>query len=163
MSVKWKKIIKPAVIISLIIALFVVSSQFIAVSTEGMFTEAGGCIAIVFDKAAVTGADKIVVYAGEGRATITDEALVKEIASNFVVANRTALCESRSGDKLEIYNGGNLVRTVYWSDCSDNFAHIYEEDALHWIPGEGTLGQVELPEEVYNRINQIIREQLEGA
>ena len=163
MSVKWKKIIKPAVIISMIIALFVVAFQFVAVSTEGMFTEAGGCIAIVFDKADVMGADKIVVYAGEGVVTITDESLVKEIASNFVVANRTALCDERSGDKMEIYNGGRLVRTVYWSGCVDNLAQIYKEDALHWIPSEGTLGQVELPEEVYNRITQIIREQLEGA
>jgi uncharacterized Fe-S cluster protein YjdI len=157
MSDKVKNKIKAAGIIVVIAALTFVASAFIAVSTEGCFTEGGGCIAIVFDKADVMGADKIVVYDGDEVITISDEAHVREIASEFVVANRTALCESRSGDKLEIYNSGKLVRTVYWSDCVDNFAHIYEKDATHWIfPGEGDLGQVELSRDAFDRINQII-------
>ena len=164
MSDKRKKIIKPAVIILLVIALFVAASQFIAVSIEGVTTNAGGgCIAVVFDKAAVMGADKIVAYIDDEVITISDNAAVREIAAEFVVANRSALCESRSGDKLEIYNGGRLIRTVYWSDCVDNLAHIYEEDALHWIFPEGDIGQVELPREVYERIMQIIEEHREGT
>lgn len=164
MSDELKNLIKAAGIILLIIALFIVASQFIAVNTDGITTNAGGgCIAVVFDKAAVMGADKIVAYKGDEIITITDEDLVREIASAFVVANRTALCESRSGEKLEIYNGSKLVRTVYWSDCIDNFAHIYEKDATHWIFPEGDLGQVELPRNVYERINQIIEEYRTGS
>lgn len=164
MSDELKNILKAAGLILVIIALFFAASQFVAVNIDGITTNAGGgCIAVVFDKAAVMGADKLVAHSDGAVITITDQSLVREVASNFVVANRTALCESRSGDKLEIYNGGKLVRTVYWSDCVVNLAHIYEEDALHWIFPEGDLGQVELPREVYERIKRIIEEHREGA
>lgn len=160
-----KKLIMLTILCSCLILFLIIASQFIAVSIDGLLTNAGGgCIAVAFDKAAVMGADKIVAYVDDDVITITDEALVREVSSNFVVANRTALCESRSGDKLEIYNGGRLVRTVYWSDCADNFAHIYEKDALHWIFPEGDIGQVELSREVYQRIIQIIEDhRAEGA
>lgn len=124
--------------------------------------EGGGCIAVVFDKAAVMGADRIVVYLHDDTVTITDKSLVHEIASEFVVANRTGLCDERSGEKMEIYNGDRLVRTVYWSGCVDNLAEIYRSDALHWIfPNEGRemAGQLELSPAAYERIMEIIASQ----
>ena len=156
-----KNILKAGLLIVAIVALGFVASQFVAVNFDGITTNAGGgCIAVVFDKASVMGADRIVVHREPEVITITDKALVREIASEFVVADRTALCESRSGEWMEIYNGGRLVRTVYWSDCVDNFAQIYETDALHWIfPSEGGIGQLELPREFMERLEEIIQSQ----
>lgn len=161
MSDKQKNLSKAGVILAVMMVLIWVASHFVAVNLDGITTNAGGaCIAVVFDKASVMGADRIVVYRHSEIVTITNPVLIREIASEFVVANRTALCESRSGERMEIYNGGRLVRTVYWSDCVDNFAAIYEADALHWIfPSEGKLGQLELPQEFMDRLDEIIQSQ----
>jgi hypothetical protein len=163
MSHEIKNILKAGLLIVAIIALGFIASQFVAVNFDGITTNAGGgCIAVAFDKASVMGADKIVLYRKTEVITITDKDLVREIAAQFVVANRTGLCESQSGEWMEIYNGGRLVRTVYWSDCVDNFAHIYEADDLHWIfPGEGGIGQLELPREFMERLEEIIQSQRE--
>ena len=135
--------------------LLFVGSFFIGVSADT--DVGGGCIAVAFDKAFVMGADKIVAYENGAVITITDKELVQEIASHFVVANRTDLCDSRSGNILEIYNGNHLVRTVYWNGCCENSAEIYKADALHWLfPSGSQLGQLELPQDVYEQIKQII-------
>ena len=164
MSDELKNLIKGAGIILLIIALFIVASQFIAVNTDGITTNAGGgCIAVVFDKAAVMGADKIVVYDGDEVITITDKEDVREIAAEFVVANRTDLCGYRSGERMEIYNGGKLVRSIYWNECCE-LADIYEVDVAHWaFPSMSKIGQVELSQGALERINQIIEEYRTGS
>ena len=164
MSDEVKNIIKAAGIIAVIIALFFVAGQFVAVNTDGITTNAGGgCIGVVFDKASVMGADKIVVYRDHEVVTISDKDAVREIAAEFVVANRTDLCGYRSGERMEIYNGGRLIRSIYWNECCE-LADIYEVDATHWaFPSMSKVGQVELSRDALERINQIIEDHRAGT
>ena len=143
------------IILSVIIVLFFVS-QFVAVH-NGLFSSAGGsCIAVVFDKAAVMGADKIVYQAGEKEITITDRETVKKIASQFVVANRAGLCNSQDDRYMFIYNGDMLVRSLRWR-CCEEIVDIYEEDATHWLlPAECHTGQVELSREFLAYLDDLL-------
>ena len=165
MSDEVKNIFKGFGLLGLIVLaaalLIFVGSFFIAVSADT--NAGGGCIAVVFDKATVMGADKIVVYDGDEVITITDKEDVREIAAEFVVANRTGLCGYRSGERMEIYNGGKLVRSIYWNECCE-LADIYEVDATHWaFPSLSKIGQVELSQDALNRVNRIINEHRDGA
>ena len=117
----------------------------------------GGCVAIVFDKASVMGADRIVIREDGKEITVTDAEMVSAIASEFVVANKTALCDY-TDRQIDIYNGDKLVRCVYWNSCCD-LATIYDADVLHWIiPPEGKTGQVELSREFKDMVDRIVEE-----
>lgn len=150
---KKKKII---IIVGSICLCLIILAQFIGVYIDGPSTAGGECSSIVFDKAFVKGADKIVVREGDEVITITDKSLVREIAAEFVVANRTDLCGYNGDRCLDIYNGNMLVRHVQFNACC-NLAEIYEADAGHWIfPSYSKVGQVELSKESLQRINEII-------
>lgn len=143
-------------LIALLAALVIyVGSFFIAVNTDT--DRGGGCFAVAFDKAAVMGADKVVIRENGMVITITDKDLVREISSHFTVANSTDQCDSRSGSVWEIYNGSNIVRTIIWNGCCENCAQIYEADLFHWLfPSNSGLGQLELPQDVYNHLRSIV-------
>ena len=143
------------IIFAILVALFI-SSQFVAIH-NGLFSSAGGsCIAVVFDKASVMGADKIIYQVGEKEITITDQETVKKIASQFVVANRAGLCNSQDDRYMFIYNGDKLVRSLRWR-CCEEIVDIYEEDSAHWLlPAECHTGQVELSREFLDYLDMLI-------
>lgn len=130
--------------------------RHIAISASALQRVGGDCFAVVFDKAAVMSADRIVMREGEKVVTITDKALVREIASEFVVANRTALCGYHQDKWMEIYNGDKLVRNIHWND-HDHLVEVYEADATHWIiPGSYGIGQIELSDELVAKLAAIM-------
>lgn len=148
-------IIRGFVLLALIALVIFVGSFFIGVNTDT--DRGGGCFAVAFDKAAVLGADKVVIRENGMVKTITDKDLVREIASCFVVANSTDQCDSRSGSVWEIYNGDKLVRTIVWNGCCENCAVIYHADLSHWLfPSESGLGQLALPRDTYEYLCSIV-------
>lgn len=148
--------IRAAVIILSLVAAVFVASRFIGIH-NGLFSNAGGdCIAVVFDKAEVVGADRIVYRAGDREVTITDPEDVKKIASQFVVANRAGLCNAQDDRYMYIYNGEKLVRSLRWR-CCEEIVDIYEEDATHWLlPAECHTGQVELSKDFLNYLDSLL-------
>lgn len=150
---------KRILIIAGCLCVLLILSQFIGISTAGAFTAGGGCFSVVFDKALVLSADRIVIREGVKTVTITDKALVREIAAEFVVANRTDLCGYHADKWMEIYNGDLLVRSIHWNACCE-LAEIYEADAFHWVfPSHSNIGQVYLSREFRERLDQIIAAQ----
>ena len=149
------KIRAVVIILSLVAAVFV-ASRFIGIH-NGLFSNAGGdCIAVVFDKAEVMGADRIVYQAGGREVTITDPEDVKKIASQFVVANRAGLCNAQDDRYMYIYNGEKLVRSLRWR-CCEEIVDIYEEDAAHWLfPPECHTGHVELSKDFLNYLDSLL-------
>lgn len=148
--------IRCAAVVLSVFVVIVIASQFIGIH-NGLFSNAGGdCIAVVFDKAAVMGADKIVYRNGNFEVTITDPDTVKKIASQFVVANRSGLCNAQDNRFMYIYNGDKLVRSLRWR-CCEEIVDIYEEDATHWLlPTECHTGQVELSREFLEYLDTLI-------
>ena len=148
--------IRAVVIILSLVAEVFVASRFIGIH-NGLFSNAGGdCIAVVFDKAEVMGADRIVYQAGGREVTITDPEDVKKIASQFVVANRAGLCNAQDDRYMYIYNGEKLVRSLRWR-CCEEIVDIYEEDAAHWLfPPECHTGQVELSKDFLNYLDSLL-------
>lgn len=139
----------------LLLLLFLLS-PFVAVSTSGFTGVGGGCFSVVFDKHMVLGADRVLIYEGDDLITVTDESLVRRIASAFVVADRTGLCGYHSDRRLEIYNGQQLLRSVQWNACCE-LAEIYNADAAHWLfPSTGGIGQVALTEEFMQWLDALI-------
>ena len=134
--------------------LVLILQENVAVGSSG---GGGGCVSIVFDKAAVIGADRIVIRQDGREITVTDAEIVSRIASEFVVANKTALCD-HTDMQIEVYNADKLVRHVYWNE-SCGLATIYDTDAAHWIiPFEGKTGQVELSREFIELVERIVEE-----
>ena len=136
--------------------IFLIASQFIGIH-NGLFSSTGGsCIAVVFDKASVMSADRIVYRVGDQEITITEPDTVKMIASQFVVANRAGLCNARDDRYMYIYNGEKLVRSLRWR-CCEEIVDIYEEDATHWLfPPECHTGQVELSRDFLNYLDSLL-------
>ena len=147
--------IRTAIIIFAILVALFIASQFVAIH-NGLFSSVGGsCIAVVFDKASVMGADRIVYQVGSKEITITDPETVKEIASHFVVANRAGLCNAQDNRYMYIYNGDKLVRSLRWR-CCEEIVDIYEKDATHWLlPAECHTGQVELSREFLDYLDTL--------
>ena len=133
-----------------------IAAQFIGIH-NGLFSSAGGsCIAVVFDKADVMHADRIVYQVGDQEITITDPDTVKKIASQFVVANRSGLCNAQDDRYMYIYNGNRLVRSLRWR-CCEEIVDIYEEDARHWLfPPECHTGQVELSQDFLDYLDSLL-------
>lgn len=155
-----KKFRIPALVIeiAIVVVLALLIGIFVDVSIESVIQDKGGsCIAVVFDKPAVKGADRIVVYEGsQVVADISDKEEVRQIAALFTVANRTCLCDYQSGWRMEIYNGNRLVREVV-ENCCGGLYEIYDRDLLHWILSpEGDKGQVELNQEEEQWLKEII-------
>lgn len=160
---KNKKLSIPATVIE--IAIVAVLALLIWIFADGSIEsiiqdEAGSCISVVFDKPAVKGADRIIVYEGsQVVADISDTSNkeeIRQIADLFTVANRSDLCDYQTGWRMEIYNGNRLVRKVE-ENCCEGLYQIYERDLLHWVlPGECGTGQVELTPEEEQRLKEII-------
>ena len=147
-----------AIELGIVVLLALLIWIFVDVSIESVIQNKGGsCIAVVFDKPAVKGADRIIVYEyDQVVADISDKEEVHKIADLFTVANRTCLCDYKTGWRMEIYNGNQLVREVVENCCGDLY-EIYDRDLLHWIlPLEGDKGQVELSHEEEQQLKDII-------
>jgi len=153
---KIKQFKRISIIVLVLIVLNLIAAQFIGIH-NGLFSNASGdCIAVVFDKSAVIGADKIVYVAGNREITITDPDTVKNIAKRFVVANRAGLCNSLDNKYMYIYNGDKLVRSMRWR-CCEEIVDIYEEDGLHWLlPPECSVGQVELSKDFLDYLDTLL-------
>ena len=152
-----KNIFKGFRLLVLLVLVFLIGTLFIGFNTD--LDGGGACFSVVFDKAAVMTADKIVVRDGGQVITITDKALVREIASEFVVANRTDLCGYYDDRWMEIYNGDTLVRNIHWND-HDDLAEVYSADLFHWIfPSTSKVGQVDLSREFVDRLEEILQSQ----
>lgn len=96
--------------------------------------DSGGCIAIVYDKAAMRAADKVVLCVGEKRYDITNVALVNRITEEVMVATHTCLRYAKTDRWIEIYHGETLVRRMQWATCADDTGvFVYQEDATHPI------------------------------
>ena len=124
------------------------------------FTEAGGCVAVVFDKHKVLQADRIVLREGDKTVTITDPQQVQELASTFVVANRSALCGYYMDRWMDIYCGDTVVRQIHWND-HEELVTVYESDAGHWVLLSGTdnpKGQIMLSDETVQTIQRLLQE-----
>lgn len=117
--------------------------------------EAGGCVAVVFDKHKVKNADRIVLRDGDTVITLTDPTLVRDLASEFVVANRSGLCGYYWDRWMEIYRGDRLVRNIHWN-AHDDLVTAYEADAGHWVLFGGDKGQIQLSDETIDTINALI-------
>lgn len=149
------RLILVIIILSVLIA-NLIASQFIAFH-NGLFDDEGGsCIAVVFDKHEVLGADRIVYKVGSKEVTVTDPETVRMIAEKFVVANRAGLCNSTDNKWMYIYNGDKLVRSLQWRACNE-IVDIYETDSAHWLlPSECKTGQVELSDEFLSFLDSLI-------
>lgn len=151
----------PVIEITIVAVLALLIWIFVDVSIESIIQdEAGSCISVVFDKPAIKGADRIIVYEGsQVVADISDtsnKVEIRQIADLFTVANRANLCDYKTGWRMEIYNGNRLVRKVE-ENCCGGLYQIYERDLLHWVlPGECGTGQVELTPEDEQRLKEII-------
>ena len=122
------------------------------------FTEAGGCIAVVFDKHQVLQADRIVLREGDKTVTITDPEQVRSLAASFVVADRTDLCGYYMDRWMEIYHGDTLVRNIHWND-HDELVTVYESDATHLVLlPRRDIGQIYLSKETVNSILALLEE-----
>ena len=145
MKKKKLRISGPVIEIAIAVMIALLLWVFVDVSIENIIKDkAGGCIAVVFDKPWVKGADRILVYEGGQVITITDKETVRQIADLFVVANCTGLCSPGSERTIEIYNGDRLVRQIRQTQCGSDLYYIYECDLLHWILPEPYDGEVEL-------------------
>ena len=110
--------------------------------------DSGGCIAIVYDRAAMRAADRVVLCDGEDRYEITDNnatdaIMIDWITDDLLVASHTALRHAKTDRWIEIYSGDTLVRRMNWASCADETGvFIYEEDVSHQIyhayPSNGT-------------------------
>lgn len=97
--------------------------------------DSGGCIAIVYDKAAMRAADKVVLCVGEDRYEIANAFWVHWITEETMVATHTRLRYSPTTDRwIEIYRGETLVRRIQWATCVDETGvFVYKEDSTHPI------------------------------
>ena len=110
--------------------------------------DSGGCIAIVYDRAAMRAADRVVLCDGEDRYEITDNnatdaIMIDWITDDLLVASHTALRHVKTDRWLEIYSGDTLVRRMNWASCADEAGvFIYEEDSVHQVyhayPSDGS-------------------------
>ena len=100
-----------------------------------LWANSGGCIAIVYDKAAMRAADKVVLCVGENRYDITNVFLVHWITEETMAATRTGLRYHSHTDRwIEIYHGETLVRRMQWAECLDETGvFVYQEDSTHPI------------------------------
>lgn len=148
--------------ISILAALLLLTGLFlccVAVRVTA-FTEAGGCIAVVFDKHRVLQADRIVLREGDKTVTVTDQKQVQELASAFVVADRSALCGYYMDRWMDIYCGDTVVRQIHWND-HEELVTVYEADAGHWVLLSGTdnpKGQIMLSDETVQTIQRLLQE-----
>ena len=117
--------------------------------------EAGGCVAVVFDKWQMRHADRIVLRDGDTVITLTDPTLVRDLVSEFVVANRSGLCGYYRDRWMEIYRGDKLVRNVHWND-HDDLVTAYEADATHWVFFGTKNGQIQLSADMVETINTLL-------
>lgn len=100
-----------------------------------LWANSGGCIAIVYDKAAMRAADKVVLCVGENRYDITNVFLVHWITEETMAATRTGLRYHSHTDRwIEIYHGETLVRRMQWAECLyETGVFVYQEDSTHPI------------------------------
>lgn len=126
--------------------------------------DAGGCVAIVYDKAAMRAADRVVLSVGEDRYEITDADFVDEITEELMVASHTWLVyhEYETEQWIEIYAGETLVRRMIWAgSASAKGVFIYFEDELHpiyqnYVSGYVDDGQIRASDELVEKLNAII-------
>ena len=124
--------------------------------------DAGGCIAIVYDKAAMRAADRVVLCVGEDRYEITDADFVDDITDELMVASRSGLRFAEIDRWIEIYDGDTLVRRILWAECTDaKGVFIYYEDKLHPVYQDEHLeytedGQIIPSDELVEKLNAII-------
>ena len=124
--------------------------------------DSGGCVTIVYDKAAMRAADRVVLCVGEDRYEITDADFVDEITEELMIATHTGLRYAAIDRWIEIYSGDTLVRRMMWAECTDrNGVFIYFEDALHPIyhnyPTDGPAdGQIHPSDELVIWLNDVL-------
>ena len=133
----------------------VTAALLCCVACRATVNEGGGCVAVVFDKHEVRNADRIVLQDGDTVITLTDSTQVRALASEFVVANRSGLCGYYRDRWMEIYRGDKLVRNIHWND-HDDLVTVYEADAGHWVLFGSDKGQIQLSDEMEERINTLI-------
>ena len=129
--------------------------------------DAGGCIAVVYDKAAMRAADRVVLCDGEDRYEITDNnatdaIMIDWITDDLLVASHTALRHVKTDRWLEIYSGDTLVRRMNWASCADEAGvFIYEEDSVHQVyhayPSDGSdYGMIFPSESLVTWLNNVL-------
>lgn len=145
MSTKRKTLIL-GIIISVLLTITAVLLFYRNVGINTPFSSLGnGVISVVFDKAEVLRADKVVLREGEKSLTITDPQQVRAIAEDFMVANSAGLCGYYNDRWIDIYHGEKLVRQIHWND-HDDLATVYRADRTHWL-WPHTEAQVSLSKE----------------
>ena len=109
--------------------------HFSSVAIRCNLFDNGGCIAIVYDKASMRAADKVVLCVEENRYDITDVFLVHWITEETMVATHTGLRYHSHTDRwIEIYHGETLVRRMQWAECLyETGVFVYQEDSTHPI------------------------------
>lgn len=122
------------------------------------FTEAGACVAVVFDKHKVLQADRIVLREGDKTVTVTNPEQVRQLAASFVVADHTDLCGYYMDRWMDIYHGETLVRQIHWND-HDDLVTVYQADAGHWVLFSTTkMGQIRLSDETVETVLALLQE-----
>lgn len=141
-----------------IVLVILITSQFVAVNVKGLFTEAGECISIAFDKYAMRKADRIVLHRDNISVTITDESLVHELSNTLMVADKTDLKASFGDDWIEMYDGDQLIRRMRWGAAGHiERVEVYKAGPAHWIwPSVEKQGLVFLSDELVEKLTAII-------
>ncbi len=150
-----KKTVFVFVAIAAVVALaMVIMAQYVAINNPLI---KGNALAVVFDKAAVLNADKIILKKDGKEMVITDEVLVKDLAKEFIVADSTGLCGYYQDRWMEIYSGDQLVRNIHWND-HDDLVEVYEADQKHWLLPSYSTGQINLSEQTTQKMNQLFEQ-----
>lgn len=136
--------------------------HFSSVAIRCNLFDNGGCIAIVYDKASMRAADKVVLCVEENRYDITDVFLVHWITEATMVATHTNLRYHSHTDRwIEIYHGETLVRRMQWAECVDETGvFVYREDSTHPIytldPAGSEGGMIFPSKKLVEKLNAII-------
>ena len=112
--------------------IFLIILACLTVGVAGKPGEAGGCIAISFDKWDMQRADKVIMYYNGQEYVITDVEFVRTLTAETMAGTFQDYCCANLDDGyMEIYRGERLIRTMRYIQNHDAFA--YEADAGHWV------------------------------
>ena len=125
------------------------------VSIAGKPGDAGGCIAISFDKWDMQRADRAIVYFRGEMYVITDVEFVRTLAAETTAGTFHDYCCANLDDGyMEIYRGERLLRRMRYIQNHDAFA--YEADVGHWVLF-GKEGHAFLNRETAKELEEILK------
>ncbi len=132
---------------AVLLAALTVGICFVYVTVALPSSEAHTTFAFAADGRLMKSADKMVIFTSNGSSEITDKTLIKAVADNTLISNNIgSACFSWNENKIELYRGGRLIRSMKQSfsvdDCWGDSPYapyigveIFGNDARHRITG----------------------------